>query len=98
MARYGNYDEDDYFEPTRHVKQQAMNGRHSVDDDYEDDLYENRIEFEAVTRLLRSNVYFQDGLRANAEKLKRWLSESEEFATAWRDFTESGGINADDFK
>jgi hypothetical protein len=98
MSRYGNYDENDYFEPTRHVKQQTMNGCHRVDDEDEDDLYENRIEFEAVTRLLNSNVYLHDSLRKNAEKLKRWLNESEEFATAWRDFQNSGGIDADDFK
>jgi hypothetical protein len=97
MSRYGNYDEDDYFEPTRHIKK-TVNGCRVDDYRDEDDLYENRIEFEAVTRMLKSNVYHQEGLRANADRLKRWLSESEEFATAWKDFIASGGINADDFK
>ena|SRR5882724_7548135 len=98
MSRYGNYDEGDYFEPTRHVKQ-AMNGRRQYsEEDFEDEFYENRIEIDAVWRLLKSNTYHLEGLTANAERLKCWLSESEEFATAWRDFIASGGINADDFK
>ena len=97
MSRYGDSFEDNYFEPTRSIKK-TVNGCRVDDYRDEDDLYENRIEFEAVARLLKSNVYFQEGLRANAERLKRWLSESEEFATAWKDFTDSGGINADDFK
>ena len=97
MSRYGGYDENDYFEPTRHIKK-AVNGRRVDDYRDEDDLYENRIEFEAVTRLLKSVVYHQEGLRANAERLKCWLCESEEFAEAWRDFVNSGGISAADFE
>jgi hypothetical protein len=95
--RYGD-PEDDFFEPTRHtIKKAAANGCHRYDD-YEDDGDRGRIEIDEVVRLLKSNNYYRDGLRANVATLKRWLDGSEEFAEAWKDFTISGGISADDFK
>jgi hypothetical protein len=90
-------DQDDFFEPTRRTIKKAANGFHRYDD-YEDDDDRDRIEIDEVVRLLKSNNYYQNGLRATAATLKRWLDGSEEFAEAWKDFTISGGINADDFE
>ncbi len=98
MSRTYDDDDDGYFEPTRRQPiKRAVNGRSYNDDDFDDDD-RDRIEIDEVVRLLKANVYYGDGLRANAVTLQKWLNGSEEFSEAWHEFTGSGGISADDFR
>jgi hypothetical protein len=55
------------------------------------------IEHDEVIDLLQSIERHQHALREAYRTIQQWLDGSEQFAEAWCEFTESGGVSADDF-
>ena len=56
------------------------------------------IEHDEVIGLLQSMERHQQALHEANSTMQQWLNGSDEFADAWREFTESGGVSVDDFK
>ncbi len=65
--------------------------------DYEDD-FDVYIDVDDVVSLLRSIEYSQRQLRSAAEILQRYVEDSPDFAKAWREFNDAGGVSAEDFE